>query len=262
MKFSTYAVPTALGLLFSYMGFIFAMTDGKDGAYLIGGLLFLTYVGVISYVVKKSKEEKGPESAYLLMLPMFMVSAMQIVYSIGSYSVSYILPDSEEFSFECATAGAQYLKPPTLPVHSIAYVYETKYGPHFTSYTVSGGTRISSLSYYNSPDHPALEFVEAGPSRMDNKFSHKPKVGKGYSIDSPTADVLVRINMSPEVELRKALGSQGIVKYELTVIDRRTNEKLASLRYVTDAENRRACGLTGENIMSESFFILKAIGVQ
>lgn len=262
MKFSTYAAPTVLGLFFSFMGLMYAITGGVKAAYLIGGLLLLAYAGAISYVIKKAKEGEGSESAYVLMLPMFMVSAMQIVYSIGSYSVSYTLPDSEAFSSECATAGVQYLKPPTLPVHSIAYVYETKHEPHFTSYSVSGGTRISSLSYYNPPDHPALEFVEAGPFPVDNKFSHKPKVGKGYSIDALTADVLVKVNMSPEEELRKALGSQGIVKYELIVIDRRTNEKLASLRYVTDAKNRRACGLTGEKVLSESSFILKAIGLQ
>lgn len=244
------------------MGLAFAMTGGTDSLYITAGPLLLAYAGAIFYVTKRANEGNGPKSAFVLALPMPFVSAMYVVYLIGSQAVLFIIPDTETFSSECNTVGAQYTKTPDLPVHSIAYYNETKFSPHFTSLSVSWGSRISSLSYYNQPSHPSLEFTETGPNAFGHRYTRHPKAATEYGIDALTADVLVKIKMSPEEELRKALGSQGVVSYELTVIDQRTNEELAQLRYVTDAENKRACGLTGESTLSERVFILKAIGLQ
>lgn len=243
------------------MGLVFAMTGGAESLYITGGPLLFAYAGAVSYVIKKARAGEGVKSAFVLSLPMPIVSAMHVVYLIGSNAVAFAVPDSETFSSECKTAGAQFIKPPDSPVHSIAYYRETKHPPHFTSLSVSWGTHISSLSYDNPPGHPTLEFTETGPNIVGAPYTHRPTTGSEYGVDALTADVLVKFNMSPEDELQKALGSQGVVNYELTVIDRRTNEKLAFLHYVTDTINRRACGLMGEKKLSESAFILKAIGL-
>lgn len=244
------------------MGLVFAMTGGVDGLYITGGPLLLAYAGAVSYVIKKEKIGEGAKSAFVLALPMPIVSAIHVVYLIGSNAILFVIPDSETFSSECKTAGAQFIKPPDSPVHSIAYYRETKHAPHFTSLGVSWGSRISSIRYYNQPRHPTLEFTETGPNIVGSPYTRHPTAGSEYGVDALTADVLVKFNMSPENELTKALGSQGVVNYELTVIDRRTNEKLAFLHYVTDTINGRACGLMGEKSLSESAFILKAIGLQ
>lgn len=262
MPFFAYAGFTVLGLLFSFMGLVFAMTGGTGSLYITAGPLLLAYAGAIFYVIKRANEGNGPKSAFVLALPMPFVSAMFVVYSIGSHGVLFVIPDAETFSSECKTAGAKYIKAPALPVHSIVYYNETKFRPHFTSLSVSWGSRISSLSYDNRPNHPSLEFTETGPNAFGHRYTRHPKAEKEYGVDTLTADVLVKFKMSPEEELQKALGSQGIVSYELTVIDQRTNEELAQLRYVTDTENKRACGLTGENTLSERAFILKSIGLQ
>jgi hypothetical protein len=262
MPFFAYAGFTILGLLFSFMGLVFAMTGGTDSLYITAGPLLLAYAGAIFYVTKRANEGNGAKVAVVLALPMPFVSAVFVAYSIGSHVISFIIPDSETFSSECKTAGAVYIKAPALPVHSIAYYNETNFRPHFTSLRVSWGSRISSLSYESPPSHPSLEFTETGPNAFGHRYTRHPKAALEYGVDALTADALVKIKMSPEKELQKALGSQGVVSYELTVIDRRTNEQLAQLRYVTDTENNRACGLTGENTLSERVFILKAIGLQ
>lgn len=262
MALLAYVGFTALGLLFSFMGLIFAMTGGSSALYVTVAPLLLAYAGAISYVVKRAKNGDGSKAAFVLALPMPFVSAMHVVFLLGSHAVSFVIPDSEVFSSECKTAGVRYIKKPALPVHSIAYYNESKFDPHFTSLKVSWGTRISSLSYYNPPSHPALEFTESGPHAVGFAYTRRPKDKSGYGIDALSADVVVKIKMGPKEELEKALGSQGVVNYELTVIDRRTNEELAYLHYVTDAKNSRACGLTGEKVISESAFILKAIGLQ
>lgn len=262
MTFLAYVAYTVLGLLFSFMGLAFAMTGGADVLFVTGGPLLLAYAGAVSYVIIKARAGEGAKSAFVLALPMPIVSAMHVVYLIGSNAVAFVTPDSESFSSECKTAGTQFIKTPDSPVHSIAYYRETKHPPHFTSLGVTRGTRISSISYYNPPRHPTLEFTETGPNIVGSPYTRHPKAGSEYGVDALTADVLVIFNMSPENELKKALGSQGVVNYKLTVIDRRTNEKLALLHYVTDTINRRACGLMGETSLSESAFILKAIGLQ
>jgi hypothetical protein len=260
MSFLTYAVCAALGLLFSYMGLLYAVVAGKWAFLINATMLVAVYAWAIFYVIRNAKIGKGTQSAYVLILPMFIVTAMQMVFMIGNYAIKLILPDSEAFSSACKTVGVQFYKAPALPVHSIAY--QSKHAPHFTSLNVYWGTRISSLSYFNQPRHPSLEFTETGPNAFGSAYTRHPGAGKEYGIDALTADALVKFNMGPKEELKKALGSQGVVSYELTVIDRRTNEELASLRYVTDAINGRACGLNGEKTISESAFILRAIGLQ
>lgn len=262
MTLFAYVGFTALGLLFSFMGLIFAMTGGSNAVYVTVVPLLLAYAGAISYVIKGAKKGDGSKAAFVLALPMPFVSAMHVVFLMGSYAVSFVIPDSEVFSSECKTTGVRYIKKPALPVHSIAYYKESKIDPHFTSLRVSWGTHISSLSYYNPPSHPALEFTEYGPHAVGSPYTRRQKNKSEYGIDALSADVVVKIKMGPKEELQKALGSQGVVNYELTVIDRRTNEDLAYLHYVTDAKNSRACGLTGEKVISESAFILKAIGLQ
>lgn len=270
MTYLKYAAAAVLGLLFSYMGLVFAMVSGPQGAYIVGALLLLSYAGVIFYIIRKVKSGKGYPSAFVLVLPMFLVTGVLQVVQIGIYAFSLLTPDAEPFISECKATGAQFAKLPATPVRSIAYDWDGKYHPPFNRFEVKYGTRITTLGRSDFPHPKSIEFIERKRSNLegrptqgpDGPYIRFPQTGPYYSISAPTADVLVHYQVSPEEELKKAESEQGIVRYEITVTDQRTAERLASLRYIIDAKHRRGCGLTGENTMSERSFVLKAIGLE
>lgn len=269
MKYLAYIVATLIGLMFSYMGFIFAMLAGPQSAYLVGALLLVAYAGVIFFLVRKDRDGKGLQFAFVLALPMLLVTVVLQIFALGSYGISLLMPDSEPFIAECKATGVKFEKLPSSPVRSIAYDWDGKYHPPFNRFEVTYGTRITSLGRSDFPHPKSIEFVERKRSNLegrpaqgpDGPYIRFPQSGAYYGIPALTADVLVHYRMTPESELRKAETNQGVVEYEVTVIDRRTEERLASLRYVIDAKQRRGCGLTGTNEMSERAFVLKAIGL-
>lgn len=269
MKYVAYFVATIIGLVFSYMGFVFAMLGGSQGAYLVGTLLLLAYAGVIFFLIRKDRAGKGPQFAFVLALPMVLVTIVLQVFVLGQYGLSLLMPDPEPFVAECKNMGVKLEKLPSSPVRSIAYDWDGKYQPPFNRFMVQYGTRITSLGRSDFPHPKSIEFVERKRSNLegrpalgpDGPYIRFPQAGAYYSIPALTADVLVHYRVTPEEELRKAETDQGVVVYEVTVMDRRTEERLASLRYMIDAKQRRGCGLTGPSEMSERAFVLRAIGL-
>jgi hypothetical protein len=269
MKYLAYIVATLVGLMFSYMGVIFAMLGGPQSAYLVGALLLLAYAGVIFFLIRKDRAGKGLQFAYVLALPMILVTVMGQIFVLGKYGLSLLMPDSEPFIAECQATGVKFEKLPSSPVRSIAYDWDGKYHPPFNRFEVKYGTRITSLGRSDFPHPKSIEFVERKRSNLegrpaqgpDGPYIRFPQSGAYYSIPALTADVLVHYRIAPDKELEKAETNQGVVQYEVTVIDRRTEERLASLRYMIDAKQRRGCGLTGANEMSERAFVLRAIGL-
>lgn len=270
MTIFAYAAAAVIGLLFSFIGLVFAMTGGLRTVYLVGALLLVAFASAIFFVVRQARAGKGPRAAFALVLPMFLVTAALQVFQLGKYASSLVVPDSEVFLAECRNTGAKYFKRPATPVRSIAYDWNTKSNPPFNRFEIHLKTRIASLGRSNHPHPKSIEFVERKRSGLegrpsqgaDGPFIRFPQTGDYYAVSSLTADVLVHYEINPEEELRKAEVDQGIVLYEVTVTDRRTDERLASLRYVVDAKQGRACGLTGEKEMSERAFVLKAIGLE
>ncbi len=270
MTFFAYSASAALGLLFSYFGLGLATVSGPETVHLVGALLLLAYAGVIVFVIRQAKAGKGPGASVVLILPMFLVIGVLWVFQIGQYAFSLLILDSGIFDSECKSTGAQYYKLPTSPVGSIAKDWDGKYYPPFNEFEVKFGTRITSLARSDFPYPKSIKFVERKSSRLegrpiqgpDGPYIRFPETGAYYAIPSLTADVVVHYRLEPEEELKKAEPDQGIVRYEVTVTDRRTGERLASLRYIIDAKNRRGCGLTGRNTMSERSFVLKAIGLE
>lgn len=267
MNILIYIVATLAGLFLSYVGVVFAMLSGRQFAYIIGGLLAVAHIGTFVFVRRKAIQGKGREFAFVLALPIFIVLAAVQVFVLGRYVLLHAWPDSPEFTAECQTAGARYFKLPASPARSIAYEWPNRYGNSQNYFTVSFDTRIDHLDRRDPPYPAVIEFTEY--SYMVNrhvasprKFIRKPRQGEAYSISALSTDILVGYEVAPAEELKKAAGDQGMVKYELTVTDRRDGEKLASLKYVVDAKNRRACGLTGNSVMDERAFVLKAVGIQ
>lgn len=270
MTLLAYTVAAILGLMFSYMGLVFAMVGGPQSTYIVAALLIVAYGCVIFYLIKKVKTGKGPQSAFVLVLPMFLVTVVLQVFQIGKYGLSLVVPDSESFLSECKTTGTKFIKLPASQVRSIAYDWNTKSAPPFNQFEVKYGTRVTSFGRSNHPHPKSIEFIERKRSNLegrpaqgpDGPYIRFPQTGNYYSVPALTADVLVHYEISPEEELRKAEIDQGTVRYDVAVTDQRTGERLASLRYIIDAKQKRACGLTDGNTMSERAFVLKAIGLQ
>ena len=266
MNIVVYIIATAIGFFLSYVGLVFAVLSGRQFAYLIGGLLAAAHIGAFVYVYKKAKEGKGRSSAFVLASPLFIVMGAMLIYESGRYAVSMLRPDSPAFTKECQTVGAQYYKLPISPAHSIAYGWKNKYEHVYNYYVLTQSTRAESLQHRNYPYPTTIEFTERSylgrREGLPVTYVRFPRQGVQHRISALTADVLVEYQITPAEELKKAATEQGMASYELTVTDRRDGEKLAFLRYVVDAKNRRACGVTENNVMDERAFVLKAIGVQ
>ncbi len=251
------------------MGIVFALLGGLQFAYLIGGLLVAAHIGSFFYVRRKAIQGKGHQAAIVLVLPLPLVMGVLYVFEVGKYGISLLERESPAFTSACQTAGPTYYKLPALPVHSIAYDWETKAAPTYNEYSLEFGGRVSSFSRLDSPYPSTITFTERKhsdreglPPGAPGPYVRFPRDGGFYGIVALTADVLVEYQLTPEEELRNAAKDQGMVVYELTVTDRRNGEKLAFLRYVLDVKDRRACGLTEDNVMNVQTFVLKAIGVQ
>jgi hypothetical protein len=263
-----YIVAAAIGLYLSLVGVFFALLHGPLFAFIVGALLLAGHIGSVLYVRKKAMEGKGRLAALALVSPMFVVFGLAQLFGIGGFIFTLLKPDSRAFTLECKTAGAQFYKLPTSPVHSIAYDWTTKKAPPYNTFSVIFGTRVSP-GYSEEPYPPSIEFVEGRRSKWegrpltgpDGPYFRRPKVGARYAITDLTADVLIMYRIGPEEELEKAEEDQGLVTYEVTVTDRRTSERLASLRYAIDAKNMRGCGLTDENTMNVRSFVLRSIGL-
>ena len=283
MNIIIYIVAAAIGLYLSLLGFVFSLLHGPLFAFIVGALLVAAHIGSFLYVRKKAMEGKGRLAALALVSPMFVVGGGALVIGWGIQAVSFFEPDSPAFKSECRTAGAQFYKLPTSPVHSIAYDWDGYYAPRFiTHFALGFGGHANSMGFSDGySDHfpypSAIEFTERkrrpdskglpagapGPyvrfPRWDGRF---PRQDTSYGITTLTADVLVTYHLTSTEDLEKATPQQGIVTYDLTVTDRRNGEKLASLRYVIDERKDRACGSTEGTTMNERAFVLKAVGVQ
>ena len=119
---------------------------------------------------------------FALALPPFLVAGALYIFSIGKYAAILFEREPPAFTLACKTAGMQFYKAPTSPVHSIAYDWDQHYAPTYNQFLPGFDGRLKSLAY--------------------------------------------------------------------------------SARYIIDAKNRRACGVTGKDSMDEQVFVLKAIGLQ
>ena len=261
LKYIGYAI---LGGFFSLWGYVGAAIVGHEAAQTEAMLLSLAYVGVICFLLFKDNSE---EFAYVLVLPMFIVVGMHTVYAAVGYSILRWTPDTEVFTAECSKTEVKYIKPPTKPVHSIAYDWDSEDAPSFITYTNINDTRVSDLRYSSQPNvnNKHFDFTEIKPTSSfetprlgaGSKYLRFPKNEIYWGVAEITADVLVKYKVSPIEQSKK----DGAIRYELTVSDRRSGDNLAYLRYVVDVKKQRACGLAGKGRVNDGQFIRKAIGL-
>lgn len=157
-------------------------------------------------------------------------------------SMVYLKPSSVEFTAACKNSAAQFLAPPSEPVRTLTYEWGRKYPVDINYFRITASDYVSAFETRNPPYPPGITLVESHPETADVLVSFKYPIG--------------------EKELSQAFSRQGLVGYELTVLDQRDNRTLARLRYFTDLANNRACGPTVDGVLSIRAFVLKAIGAQ
>ena len=97
-----------------------------------------------------------------------------------------------------------------------------------------------------------------GSSITDDQFT-AAGARIGSLADALGADVVLHIDVSHPEELRKARSRQGMVRYELTLTDRRSGAVLGVQSFVVDQVNGRACGANVDGNISQDAFIYDAI---
>jgi hypothetical protein len=187
----------------------------------------------------------------------------------------------DEFDALCSGVGVRLMARPTGPVRSIAYDWDPqrhKYGLPLTDYVELDAHGRIRGSRFSSPPRTVgqnkkldFDFTESRASgrrsgaatirpdapyyRFPSFRDHKPF----YGVDELGADVLLYMDANRPEELHKAEGNQGLVRYELTLKDRRSGEIIGVQTYVLDQVNGRACGANASGIISQGEFIYDAI---
>lgn len=198
--------------------------------------------------------------------PTPLLIAGAVLSGVFQYFVTPIL-ESEPYTSACLNAEESYFTTPEKPIRSIAYDWEGDYDPGANTYKVglfgrlTGINRNERLQIDNS-----VTFTER---RRGNNYGAQITGAKyvrqrfrddsGSEVETLTADILVTYHLSPEQELSKAATNRGPVTHEILVTDRRSGQRIASLRYVIDQKNWRICGPIKNRILSEDEFLLKAL---
>jgi hypothetical protein len=190
---------------------------------------------------------------------------------------------AEQDSFEvlCRDVGVSLMERPSGPVRSLAYDWDPQrleYGrPQFDRFELDAHGRIGAMGGFPLPrsdEHAKKLDFDFTESRVPDGRSGAATINPGapyyhfpafrlrqpyYGVDALSADVVLHIDVSHPDELRKARSRQGVVRYELTLTDRRSGDVLGVQRFVVDQVNRRACGANVDGNISQDAFIHDAI---
>lgn len=174
-----------------------------------------------------------------------------------------------DFATLCRDAKVQFFMKPDLPVHSVAHDWSSRIRRDLKNrYELDESGKILGIGW-NPKIRNHVDFIEErytpngrfGMGNLKPLYVRQPRKGEFYGVDNLMADVLVMHDVSSPEELDKPVNQQAQLKYTLTVSDRRTGEKLASMVYWVDMLNHRACGANLKNTIDEDVFILQAAGI-
>ena len=188
--------------------------------------------------------------------------------------------ETPEFINLCKTAGVKLLEKPVAPVRSIAYDWDPqrlKGRPHVDRFELDGDGRIGVIGGFSERNSVEaqkkniFEFTEIrrdsyrsgaasqNPSAPYYRFTDLSTKQPYYGVDNLSADVLAYLDVDNPDELRKAPIKQGVIRYQLTLSDRRSGAILGVQTFVVDRINNRACGANVGNNISQNAFIYDAI---
>ena len=82
MNAAIYAIAGCVGFFISYMGITFAFISGTFFGVAVGSLALAAHIWSIRYVMAKVEQGEGRQAAVVLALPMFIVWAIIMVFSL------------------------------------------------------------------------------------------------------------------------------------------------------------------------------------
>lgn len=214
-------------------------SDGVKTIWLFGYIWIALLTTAALVLCARKNGSAGVVVAASTLPTAYIASLAAIVLGAGLTSLK---PASAEFTAACKSSGAQFLSMPAEPVHSLAYNWGREYPVEINYLGIDASNHVSAIETRNPPYPPGITLIEEKQAKPDVLVSFVYPTGKE--------------------ELSQALSRQGLVGYELTVLDQRDNRTLAKLRYFTDFANKRACGPTVDGTLSIRAFVLKAIGAQ
>jgi hypothetical protein len=168
----------------------------------------------------------------------------------------------------CKEADASFLRTPSLPVRSIAHDWnpaELPGGPFYGAYRITDDGRLLGASGFERDSY--FDFVERRHSinteglspQEKRQYVRFPRGGHFYAIDVFTADALIFHEVSDPEEMKRAPRMQRMVRYKVTVSDRRTGDTLATMIYWVDMLNQHACRANRPNLISVNAFVRDAV---
>lgn len=179
-------------------------------------------------------------------------------------------PDSPQMRQACEHAGVEFIASPPAPVGSIAYDWpSSQRPPQYNRFTLDERGNVSNLTSgaWASYLPKQVEFVESRCCRDDGSTTGRSGEYGRRTNSTPeertivprlTADVVVKYQSTdyPADDLRSQTTLTSIV-----VVDRRTGQKLAALRYALSGDHRRGCLANSMRELNEREFVLRAIGI-
>jgi hypothetical protein len=237
-------------------------------AWVVGGFWVLGFTFAAWKMCARGENAKGLLIAFSAWP---VASLVGIAVVLGRLAVSNFVSDHEsptpEFELACKSAGAKYLVKPRTPVRSIAYDWEGR-GPRQTNtFELAKSGRIRSESFQRARLPASIEFIEerccanrGSPLTGEGPYIREPNSGNlnYFGVKELSADALVTYAIST---LGTSAPGAELTQVNLTVSDRRDGQTLATLKYVSDAKNRKMCEATSEGTIDEAVFVRKAIGL-
>jgi hypothetical protein len=182
-------------------------------------------------------------------------------------------PGTATLEAMCKEAGGSFLRTPSLPVSSVAVDWNPANlpnGPFYGEYRITDDGRVLGASGASWSEYRDFDFVERrhsigheglapGEKRPYVRFVPRGGLASFHAIEELTADVLVFHEVSDPEEMKRAPRMQRMVRYKVTVSDRRTGDSLATMVYWVDMLNQRACRANRPNLISVNAFVRDAV---
>lgn len=222
--------------------------------WVVGGLWVLAFTYAAWKMCERGENGQGLAIAFSTWPAASLVGmALQIGQSTFSNLVSDHQSSAPEFELACKSAGVKYLETPATPVRSIAYDWEGSGPPQLNNFKLASSGRIESGSFQKARLPASIEFIEARccanrgrPLTGDGPYIREPNTNNMtyFGIKELTADALVTYAVS---KLSTASPTVDLTQVDLTVSDRRDGRTIATLKYISDAKNKKMCGTTSED---------------
>ncbi len=201
------------------------------------------------------------------------IALVSIALLVSDYAGGAFGHPNDQFADICKEAGVRFIKHPSSPVRSVAFTWSSDIHRqlfHRYELNAKGKTLLAGSLFWSPHVEDYTDFIEEkigpesrfGPPGVTNaKYAKKLHDGSVLGEESLSADVEVKFEVSNPAELDKPVRMESLIKYTVTVLDRRTSEKLATMVYWVDGVNRRACGTNLKDTIDVDVFVLEATAI-